>query len=58
MLWGFLLTAGALAAMIAVACLEMRRVDRVIDAVDRELEESREGEEAGEGKPAGEETSP
>ncbi len=36
MFWGFILTAAALVLMIVMALVQIYRVDRVIEQVDRE----------------------
>ncbi len=38
MFWGFALTAGALGLMVVWALIEIFRIDRIIEKVDRDLD--------------------
>ena len=44
MFWGFVLTAGAVAVLVIWGLVEIFRVDRIIEKVDRELAENESAE--------------
>jgi hypothetical protein len=45
MFWGFLFTAGAVAVLVIWGLVEIFRVDRIIEKVDRELAEKESAEQ-------------
>jgi len=45
MFWGFVLTAGAVAVLVIWGLVEIFRIDRIIEKIDRELAENESAEQ-------------